>query len=285
MNLGLKYACFGALALLGAVRAQNAEKPVSAPTQAEEVPDVKDTTKSNAALQELRSRFLNLPEEQRTAFAYRLTEANRLLKEKRVLESMGQLDEAEKICAGHPDVENLRGGGYVYLRDFGKAKKHFLAALKYNPQDANLRFNLAECFYANKEWALARKLFGELYQGLPDKKTEVGYLLEFKIELCALKLGENEEFAAYAKKYKPTDDTLAYAYANGTLLLAKRKNDAEAVQMMMRANQIYGNATYCAAWKDALVETGFLTDLGIMQEADRSNFQNQPASSPAAAQP
>src|SRR5437763_1319121 len=65
--------------------------------------------------------FLNLPEEKRKEFVKHLNEANRIFQQKRVIETLDELNKAAAIFKDSPEIYNLRGSCYVEMRAFDKA--------------------------------------------------------------------------------------------------------------------------------------------------------------------
>src|SRR4051812_35092078 len=65
--------------------------------------------------------FLNLPEENRKEFIKHLTEATRLFQQKRIFETLEELDKASKIFQDSPEIYNMRGSCFVEIRSFDKA--------------------------------------------------------------------------------------------------------------------------------------------------------------------
>ena len=223
--------------------------PLSAQEPNKEL-EVKDLLPSQRA-------FLNLPEDSRKEFARHFGEAAKYFQQKRVFETLEALYEAEKIFDQSAELLNLRGSCYVEMRAFDKASAAFEEALKINPSNASIRFNVAEVLFVTKQWQEALDTFTEILSQIPEGNTSLSRLVEFKILLCKMKLGMDEDVIILAEKYDFQDDSpyhyyakAALAYENGELL--------EAEEWLARANRIFADPNIIAPWQDTLVEFGYI---------------------------
>jgi len=91
--------------------------------------------------------FLNLPSESRTEFAKHINEASRLFNEKRIFETLAELDKADAIFKDSPESGNLRGSCLVEFRAFDKAMAAFQVADSLAPNNPSVRFNMAEVLF------------------------------------------------------------------------------------------------------------------------------------------
>src|SRR6478736_2034763 len=80
--------------------------------------------------------FLNLPEERRKDFIKHLTEANRLFQQKRIFETLDELETTAKIFPDIPEIYNLRGSCYVEMRAFDKALADFEKAKTFSKDNS-----------------------------------------------------------------------------------------------------------------------------------------------------
>jgi tetratricopeptide (TPR) repeat protein len=200
--------------------------------------------------------FLNLPEEQRTEFAKNFGEASRYFQQKRIFECLDALYEAEKIFADSAELLNLRGSCYVEMRAFEKAMVAFDAAIKINPKNTSIKFNVAEVLFVTKQWQSAHDIFQEIIRDITENMS-LSRLVEFKILLCKIKLGMDEEATILANKYDYQDDSPYYYYAQATL--AYEKEDLLAAEEWLgRANRIFRDPNIIAPWQDTLVEFGYI---------------------------
>ena len=201
--------------------------------------------------------FLNLPEENRKEFIKHLGEANRLFQQKRVFETLEELDKAEKIFADSPEVPNLRGSCFVEMRAFDKALAAFLKSSALAKDNPSIEFNVAEVYFCTKQWRKSHDLLVKILKELPEDNTTLGRLVEFKILLCKKKLGMNEEVAILAGKYDFLDDSPFYYYAQAAL--AYDANDLiKAEEWLAIAGRIFQDPNAVAPWQDTLVEYGYI---------------------------
>lgn len=225
--------------------------------------------------------FLNLPEESRNDFLKRLGEATRLFQQKRVFETLDELDKVSKIFADSPEVYNIRGSCFVEMRAFDKALVEFNKADALAKDNPSIEFNIAEVYFCTKEWKKAVDLFGKVLKQseLQAKKlkesteqnptlyhqnmvllaqnTALSRLVEFKILLCTKKLGMNAEAASMAEKYDFEDDSPYYYYAQAALAY-EAEDVIKAEESLARASRIFQDPNVLAPWQDTLVEYGYI---------------------------
>lgn len=225
-----------------AVAAPNANESET-PLQAELLPNQKD--------------FLNLPEEKRTEFAKHFGNASRFFQQKRIFECLDAISEAEAIFSQSAELMNLRGSCYVEMRAFDKATTAFNEALKISPKNTSIRFNVGEVLFVTKQWQQAHDIFQEVMREIPENNMALSRLVEFKIMLCKVKLGQKDEAAILAQKYDYQDDSPYHYYAQAAQ--AYEKNEIlEAEEWLGRANRIFRDPNIIASWQDTLVEFGYI---------------------------
>ncbi|MES2437957.1 MAG: hypothetical protein V4584_02750 [Verrucomicrobiota bacterium] len=237
---------FSLLVLATPLAAQNEAKP------AEKIPaaDQQPLTPNQQA-------FLNLPEESRKAFLKNLEEATRLFQQKRIFETMEQLEKAEKIFADSPEINNIRGSCFVEMRAFDKALVEFNKAVKLSPNNPSLEFNIAEVYFCTKEWKKSLDLFDKILKVLPKDNLALGRLVEFKMLLCKRKLGMKEEATILGEKYDFLDDSPYYYYAQAALAY-EDNNLIKAEEWLAIAGRIFQDPNVLAPWQDTLVEYGYI---------------------------
>jgi tetratricopeptide (TPR) repeat protein len=204
--------------------------------------------------------FLNLPEESRKEFLKHLGEANRIFQQKRIFETLEELDKASKIFTDSPEIHNLRGSCYVEMRAFDKALAEFEKATALSKDNPSIEFNIGEVYFVTKEWQKALDQFEKvmkLMEALPEENLSLGRLVEFKILLSKNKLGKKDEVAALAEKYDFLDDSPYHYYAQAAL--AYDSNDLiKAEEWLARASRIFQDPNILAPWQDTLVEYGYI---------------------------
>ena len=216
--------------------------------------------KQPAAKQELlanQQAFLNLPEESRKDFMKHLAEASRMFQQKRIFETLDEVDKAEKIFADSPEIHNLRGSCYVEMRSFDKALAEFKKASDLTKENPSIEFNIAEVYFVTKEWQKAHDLFEKILKQLPPENLALGRLVEFKLLLCKKKLGKNDEVTILAEKYDFLDDSPYYYYAKAALAY-EDKNLVKAEEWLQMAARIFQDPNVLAPWQDTLVEFGYI---------------------------
>jgi tetratricopeptide (TPR) repeat protein len=201
--------------------------------------------------------FLNLPEANRNEFIKHLSEADRLFKQKRIFETLEELDKVEKIFADSPEVYNLRGNCFVEMRAFDKALAQFEKARSFAKNNASLDFNIAEIYFVTKEWKKSLELLDKVLKNLPPQSIALARLVEFKKLLCMSKLGMKDEAKNLSEKYDFLDDSPFYYYAQAAL--AYDKQDVMAAEAWIaRANRIFRDPNVLSPWQDTLVEYGYI---------------------------
>lgn len=232
--------------LVTPLAAQDAAKPV------EKMPllDAKALSPNQQA-------FLNLPEESRKDFVKHLSEATRLFQQKRIFETLDELEKTQKIFADSPEIYNLRGSCFVEMRAFDKALAEFEKARSYTKDNASIDFNVAEIYFVTKEWKKSLDILEKISKILPKENMALGRLVEFKMLLCMKKLGMNAEAVTLADKYDFLDDSPYYYFAQAALAYDK-KDLVKAEEWLAIAGRIFQDPNVLAPWQDTMVEYGYI---------------------------
>jgi tetratricopeptide (TPR) repeat protein len=234
------------LILVTPLVAENVAKPAETSPAAEAKPLMPNQTE-----------FLNLPQEVRRDFGKHLSEAYRLFQQKRIFESLDELDKSALIFAYSPEIHNLRGSCYVEMRAFDKALLEFQKASSFSTHNASIEFNIAEVYFCSKEWAKALDKFEKIIADLPKNNTSFSRLMEFKLLLCYRKLERTAEAEKLAKKYDFTDDSPYYYYAQATIAF-ERKDMTKAEEWLRIADRVFKNPNTISPWRDTLAEYGYI---------------------------
>ena len=229
--------------------------PLSAQDKA--APVEKNPVVNKDALLPNQQAFLNLPEESRNEFIKHLSEGNRLFQQKRVFETLEELDKAAKIFTDSPEIYNLRGSCFVEMRSFDKALDQFEKARALAKDNPSIDFNVGEVYFVTKEWKKALDLFEKIMKVLPPESLALGRLVEFKILLCKKKLGLNDEVTILAGKYDFLDDSPFYYYTQAALAYDS-DNLVKAEEWLAIAGRIFRDPNVLAPWQDTLVEHGYI---------------------------
>lgn len=211
--------------------------------------------------------FLNLPEERRKEFGKHLAEAERLFREKRVFETIDELEKASLIFQDSPELLNLRGSCHVEFRAFDKALEAYREADKLSPDNPSIQFNIGEVLFVTKKWQPALELFEKILKVM-NEKTDMPLmrLIEFKIQLCKIKLGQKEEAEVLAEKYDFFDDSPYYYYAHAAICY--EKNDlVKAEEWLAMASRVFQDQNVLSPWQDTLVEFGYIKSFYGEEEA------------------
>ena len=217
-------------------------------------PDSENADKSGLTPKE---EFSNLPEEKRKEFLQHLQKASRYFAQKRIFETLDEIEKASAIFPDSPEIENLRGSCYVEFRDFDRARKIFEHALELSPDSSSILFNIAEVDFCAKDWEKAEKEFTELLPKLIGKQASMKDLAEFKIMLCKLKNGQVDEARKMLDLHGFMDDTPYYFFAQAAINYHDG-NPAEAEKWLGRATRIFRNPNILAPWQDTLIEFGYI---------------------------
>ncbi len=202
--------------------------------------------------------FLNLPEERRKDFGKHLGEADRLFREKRVFETIDELEKAALIFQDSPELLNLRGSCQVEFRAFDKAMEAYRAAEKLSPDNPSIQFNIGEILFVTKKWQPALDLFEKIVKSMdPKKDLALMRLVEFKIQLCKIKLGQKEEAEILAEKYDFFDDSPYYYYAHAAICYEK-DDLVKAEEWLAMASRVFQDPNIISPWQDTLVEFGYI---------------------------
>jgi tetratricopeptide (TPR) repeat protein len=244
----MKIPLFTAIWLAGALLASAQNKPAAAAPA--NVPQ---------QLSPNQQAFLNLPQERRDQFVKHLQEANRLFRDKRVFETLGELDKADAIFKDSPEVLNLRGSCYVEFRSFDKALESFRAAEKLSPGNPSVLFNIGEVLFVTRKWREAHDVLSAVLKVLPKQKDQsFARLIEFKVLLCKLRLGQKDEAVAMADKYDYLDDDTPYYYYAHASLSYHDGNTLKAEEWLAIAGRVFRAPGVIAPWQDTLVEFGYI---------------------------
>lgn len=201
--------------------------------------------------------FLNLPEERRKEFIKHVEEATRIFQQKRIFETMEEIEKAAAIFPDSPELHNLRGSCFVEMRAFDKSLAEFEKAAALSKDNPSINFNIGEIYFVTKEWQKALDVFQKVMEKLPPENMALGRLVEFKILLSKKKLGLKDEVTILAEKYDFLDDSPYYYYAQAALAYDDN-NLVKAEEWLAMAGRIFRDPNVLAPWQDTLVEYGYI---------------------------
>jgi predicted Zn-dependent protease len=148
-----------------------------------------------------------------------------------------------------PFIQNLLGAAYTKKKDYATAKTYFEKALEKEPDFFPAKFNVGELLFLQRQYAEAMAYFQKMLE--KDPRNE---LLQFKVFLCQLQLGNKDEAAKALKGIKYPGDTPAWYYGQAAWE-SKNGNNKRALEYVTGAQYIFG-------LKTALFDETF-EDLGI----------------------
>jgi tetratricopeptide (TPR) repeat protein len=167
-----------------------------------------------------------------------------------------------EVEAIEPDIfqtHNLKGAAYTKMRDFEKAEASFARAVELIPEAFHARFNLTEIAYVTGRYEEAEKGFRKLLEDFPQTQLATRRLIEYKILICKLKLGDEDAAKGILATLDYLDDTPAYYVCNAALAYSKEDREA-AEEWIQSARRIY-SPTQMEVFLDALVEAGWIETL------------------------
>lgn len=236
--------------LLSVVPAVAQQETPAAPEQPAQQPAVKD-------LSPQQQRFLNLPEEKRIEYAKHYNEAARFFNQKRVFEAVDEIEKARAIFDESAATYNLLGSCYVELRNFDKAMEYFKKAQALDPANQSVRFNIAEVAFVSRQYQLAHDSLSALFKEIDPKQIALSRLVEFKVLLCKLKIGQRDEAMLMAEKYDYLDDSPFYYCAHAAICFSEG-NEVKAAEYLGMAARIFRDPAILSPWEDTLVEFGYI---------------------------
>ncbi len=162
------------------------------------------------------------------------------------------LEKLKKVDAAMPEdpfILNLLGAAYTKKKEFAPAEDCFKRALAKQPDFFPAKFNIGELLFLQRRYAEALEYFEAMQK--TDPRNE---LLQFKVFLCELQLGDKEAATKTLKSIKYPGETPAWYYAQAAWE-SKNGNNAKAIEYVKGAKYIFGPKT-------ALFDETF-EDLGI----------------------
>ena len=201
----------------------------------------------------------NLTKEQKSKYQELFVRCDQLFKQRRIFECLETIHEIHQIYDGNPSTMNLEGACYVEFRNFDKARLAFERTIKVQPDNFNVRFNLAEIDFVTENWEAALTKLIQLKKDSTDdpKNQSMNSLIKFKILLCMLKTDDEEGAQAILAKTDFLDDSPLYYYGNAAM---EYFNDhgPEAEVWLARAGRIFREQGTISPWQDTLIEFGYI---------------------------
>lgn len=199
----------------------------------------------------------NLTAEQRQDYYTKLFKAQTLFNQKRIFETIAEINEVHQIYSKAPSSLNIQGACYVEFRNFEKAKASFKLALESHPDNPNVLFNLAEIDFVTQQWQESHDILNRLITEFPKQNESMIELIKFKIFLCKIKLDKQEEAKEIAAATSFLDDSPMHYYSNAAVEYAD-DNPSKAEEWLARASRVFSNNATIAPWQDTLIEFGYI---------------------------
>lgn len=159
-----------------------------------------------------------------------------------VIERLGSLDGP---AAGDLSVLNLRAAALTKSGNYEQALRIFSDILAAQPDYFPAAFNAAEVRFLAGDREGALEMFRQLRRR--DPRNE---LLPFKVFVCLVALGRDEEAAKTARAMNPAGLTPSWYYAQA--VTARRQNDeAKARKYLRAAHALYGRDG-CSLYDESL---------------------------------
>ena len=161
--------------------------------------------------------------------------------------ALDRLDILPAAAANELEVLNLRGAIFTKMGNYDEARRVFAAVMKSNPGYFPSAFNIGELQFLDGNYEAAR----ETFQGFLDHDPR-NELVRFKIVLCNLKLGRDEDARKAASGLMPAGNTPAWYYAQA--MLARKAGDAAGEAKHLSVARAIYEEKGCRAFDEA-VET------------------------------
>lgn len=219
----------------------------------------------------------NLSKEDREKYQELFVRCDQLFKQRRIFECLETLHEIHNIYAGNPSTMNLEGACYVEFRNFDKARLAFERTLKTQPDNFNVRFNIAEIEFVTQNWEKALELLTVLDKESEgeSKNANMNSLVKFKMLLCMLKTNDVEGAKKIIAKTNFLDDSPLHYYGHAALSYFNDEGK-EAEVWLARAGRIFREQSVIAPWQDTLIEFGYIKSFygGDLEVEQNSPVEN-----------
>lgn len=246
--------------------AEAAERAGNARTNSEKIPTIKRKTPDPTS-----GELSKIPPTERQVLSNHMQRASVFVRGIRLQEALDELFKAETITkkykANFYQLHNLKGAVYTKMREFNQSRESFEKAIALDPESFHPQFNLAELEFVEKNWVAAEKAFGKLVERYgnksPGEDLEIEQtterLMQFKLVICMLMQGREDDALEIIKKFNYLEDNPAYYYGNAALEFSKEKKE-EAQTWLESAKNIY-DPSLLEVFIDSFVEVGWVETL------------------------
>lgn len=159
-----------------------------------------------------------------------------------------KLDELNRAAPGSPFVLNLLGALWTKKKDYAKARESFEAALKADAGFFPAQFNIGELMFLEERYPAALEYFASMLSQNPGNE-----LLQFKVFLCQLMIGNTEQAQKALEGIRFPGETPAWYYARAAWDF-KRGEDGRARESLRVAREFFKDT---ALFDESLSDLGF----------------------------
>jgi tetratricopeptide (TPR) repeat protein len=246
--------------------AEAAERAGNTRSSSEKVPEIKRETPDPTGAE-----LAKIPPTERQVLSNHMQRASVFVRGIRLQEALDELFKAEVITkkykANFYQLHNLKGAVFTKMREFEQSRSSFDRAIALDPESFHPQFNLAELEFVEKRWVSAEKAFSKLVDRYGKKplgedleiEQTTERLMQFKIVICMLMQGREEDALAVIKDFGYLEDNPAYYYANAAVDFSKEKKE-DAQTWLESAKRIY-DPGLLEVFIDSFVEVGWVETL------------------------
>lgn len=214
----------------------------------------------NEAAKEAQLRFSSKDAATKEKFAELMQTVRERMAQKRTQEALEALNEAEVIWPEYPELLNLKGASLVNLRDFDRAAEYFTKAMEMYPAFWQSKFNLAEMYFVRGNFKRSLELYNGLLEDFKREDVQLDSvtrrIVDFKIILNHIKLGQAKTADELIANYDLFDDTPIYYYSKAAVHF-QAKEEAKAQEWIMKARSVYAPQVN-NIFEDSLIELDWM---------------------------
>ncbi len=179
-----------------------------------------------------------------------LRQATRHYEEGEYQVAIDRLDVLPPAVANEPGALNLRGAILTKMEKYDEARRVFAAIKETDPDYFPSAFNVAELQFLEGDYEGAR----ETFQGFLEKDPK-NELVRFKVVLCNLKLGRDDEAHKAASGLIPVGSTPAWYFAQA--MFARKAGDASGETKHLSAARSIYEESGCRTFDEAVESVKF----------------------------
>jgi tetratricopeptide (TPR) repeat protein len=148
-------------------------------------------------------------------------------------------------AAEEPAALNMRGAIYTKLERYREARQIFLNILESDPNFFPAYFNLGEVQFIQGDYPGALETFRAVARREPRNE-----LVRFKILVCLVQLGNDDEARNLAASFIPAGSTPAWYYAQA--VLARQAGDQRLADKHLRAARTIYSPSACKLFDETI---------------------------------